>query len=135
MDDVTNLLAIQSINNSKFSKSSDFVCTVYAMGKSILRTYYLKIRAEPLQFLECIQGKKFWSIHPLARPYWYFMVPIDASTILSRMCLLSTRNHASAWFIAQIIKLRAHYPEHLIKSIGMDNGGKPQKPSINIVSI
>ena len=49
------------------------------------------------------------------------MVLIDASTRWSHVCLLSTRNHAFARFIVQIIKLRAHYPEHGIKTIRMDN--------------
>ena len=37
------------------------------------------------------------------------------------MCLLSTQNHAFAKIIAQIIKLQAHYLEHRIQSIQMDN--------------
>jgi hypothetical protein len=49
------------------------------------------------------------------------MVLIDASTRWSHVCLLSTRNHAFARFIAQIIKLRAHHPEYVIKTIRMDN--------------
>jgi transposase InsO family protein len=49
------------------------------------------------------------------------MVLIDASTKWSHVCLLSTRNHAFARFIAQIIKLRAHHPEYAIKTIRMDN--------------
>jgi len=36
------------------------------------------------------------------------------------ICLLSTRNHAFAKIIAQIIKLKAQYPEHRIQSIRMD---------------
>src|SRR5437763_1318658 len=44
------------INLAKFPKSSDFFCTACATGKLILRPSYLKIKAEPLQFLECIQG-------------------------------------------------------------------------------
>src|SRR5437868_6976633 len=52
------------------------------------------------------------------------MVLIDASTRLSHVCLLSTRNHAFARFIAQIIKLRAHHPKHVIKIIRMDNAAE-----------
>ena len=33
------------------------MCTACALGKSILRTSYLKIKAEPLQFFERIQGE------------------------------------------------------------------------------
>ena len=45
------------INNSKFPKSSDFMCTACATRKLILRTSYLEIKVEPLQFLERIQGE------------------------------------------------------------------------------
>ena len=122
------------INLAKFPKSSDFVCTACATGKFILRSSYLKIRAEPLQFLERIQGDICGPINPLSGPFRYFMVLIDASTRWSHVCLLSTRNHAFARFIAQIIKLRAHHSEHVIKIIRMDNAAEFfQKPSMNIV--
>ena len=52
------------------------------------------------------------------------MVLIDASTRWSHVCLLSTWNHAFAKLIAQIIRLRASFPENCIKVIRMDNGGK-----------
>ena len=59
------------------------------------------------------------------------MVLIDASTRLSHVCLLSTRNHAFARFIAQIIKLRAHHPEHVIKTIRMDNAAEFSSKAFN----
>ena len=49
------------------------------------------------------------------------MVLIDASTQWSHVCLLSTRNHAFAKLIAQIIRIKASFTEHHIKSIRMDN--------------
>ena len=49
------------------------------------------------------------------------MVLIGASTRWSHVCLLSTRNHAFAKIMSQLIKLKAHYPEHRIQSIRMDN--------------
>jgi hypothetical protein len=52
------------------------------------------------------------------------MVLIDASTRWSHVCLLSARNHAFAKIIAQIIKLKAQYPEHRIQSIRMDNAAE-----------
>ena len=60
-------------------------------------------------------------INPLSGPFRYFMVLIDASIRWSHVCLLSTRNHAFAKIISQIIKLKAHYPEHRIQSICLDN--------------
>ncbi len=122
------------INLAKFPNSSDFICTACATGKLILRPSYLKIRAEPLQFLERIQGDICGPINPLSGPFRYFMVLIDASTRWSHVCLLSTRNHAFARFIAQIIKLRAHHPEHVIKQFGWIMPlNFLQKPSMNIV--
>jgi transposase InsO family protein len=91
------------------------------MEKLILRPSCLKIKGEPLQFVERIQGDICGPIHPSTGPFRYFMVLIDASTRWSHVCLLSTRNHAFARIIAQIIKLRAHHLEYAIKTIRMDN--------------
>jgi hypothetical protein len=48
------------------------------------------------------------------------MVLVDASTRWSHMCLLSTRNHAFAKFMTQVIRLKVNYPEYRIKSIRTD---------------
>jgi hypothetical protein len=117
--------------NSKFLESSDFVCTVCATGKLILRPSYLKIKVEPLKFLERIQGDISGPITPLSGPFRYFMVPIDASARWSHMCLLSTHNHAFAKLITQIIRLRENYLEHQIKSIRMDNAAKFSSKAFN----
>ena len=52
------------------------------------------------------------------------MVLIDASTRWSHVCLLSTRNVAFSRLIAQIIRLRAQFPDHPIKTIRFDNAGE-----------
>ena len=52
------------------------------------------------------------------------MVLVDASIRWSHVCLLSTRNVAFARLLAQIIRLRAHFPDHPIKSIRLDNAGE-----------
>ena len=59
------------------------------------------------------------------------MVLIDASTRWSNVCLLSTRNHAFAKLIAQIIKLRANHPEHRIKTFRMDNAAEFSSRAFN----
>ena len=41
------------------------------------------------------------------------------------------KNHASTWFIAQIIKLRANYLEHQIKSIRIDSAAKFSSKAFN----
>ena len=47
------------------------------------------------------------------------------------MCLLSTRNHAFAKIIAQVIRLRAHHPKHQIQSIRMDNAAEFSSNAFN----
>jgi hypothetical protein len=119
------------LNNAKFPKSSDFICTACATGKLILRPSPLKIHAEPLKFLERIQGDICGPIQPLSGPFRYFMVLIDASTRWSHVCLLSTRNHAFAKIMAQVIRLRANYPEHRIQSIRLDNAAEFSSRAFN----
>jgi hypothetical protein len=85
------------------------------MGKLILRPSPLKIHAEPLRFLERIQGDICGLIQPLCGHFIYFIVLIDASTRWSHMCLLSTDNHAFAKFMMQVKKLKVDYPEYRIK--------------------
>jgi hypothetical protein len=119
------------MNTSKFPKPSDFVCTACATGKLIVRPSYLKIKVEPLTFLEHIQGDVCGPIHPLTEPFRYFRILIDASMRWSHVCLLSTRNQAFARFISQITKLRAHYLDNPIKSIGTDNAVEFSSKVIN----
>jgi peptide/histidine transporter 3/4 len=71
---------VHSVSDKKFPQSSDFVCTSCASGKLILRPSPLKIQAEPLKFLERIQGDICGPIQHLSEPFRYFMVLIDAST-------------------------------------------------------
>ena len=52
------------------------------------------------------------------------MVLVDASTRWSHVCLLSTLNLAFARLLAQIIKLQAHFPDHPIKTIRLDNASE-----------
>ena len=59
------------------------------------------------------------------------MVLMDASTKWSHVCLLSTWNHAFPKLIAQIIRLRANFPENRIKSIRMDNAGEFTSKAFN----
>jgi len=44
------------LSSDKFPQSSDVMCTSCATGKLILRSSYLKIKEEPLKFLDRIQG-------------------------------------------------------------------------------
>jgi hypothetical protein len=97
------------------------MCTSCAMGKLILWPSLLKIHAEPLRFLERIQGDICDLIQSLYGPFRYFVVLIDASTRWSYVYLLSTRNHAFVKFMTQVIRLKMIYFEYRIKGISMDN--------------
>ena len=52
------------------------------------------------------------------------MVLIDVSPRWSHICLISTRNVSFSKLIAQIIQLRAQFPNHPIKTIRLDNAGE-----------
>ena len=87
--------------------------------------------AESPVFLERIHGDICGPIHPPCGPFHYFMVLIDASTTWSHVCLLSTRNVSFGRFLAQIIKLRAHFSDYPIKTIRLDNAGEFTSQTFN----
>jgi hypothetical protein len=103
------------LKDAKFQKSNNFVCTSCAMGKLILRPSLFKIHAEPLKFLEYIQGDICGPIQSLCEPFRYFMVLVDASMRWSHVCLLSSHNHAFTKFMTQVIRLKMNYLEYRIK--------------------
>ena len=100
-------------------------------GKLIIRPSPAKINFESIHFLERVQGDICGPIHPPCGPFRYFMVLIDASTRWSHISLLSTRNLAFARLLAQLIKLRAHFPDTPIKTIRLDNAGEFISDSFN----
>ena len=52
------------------------------------------------------------------------MVLINASTRWSHVCLLSTWNVAFSRLLAEIIRLKAQFPDHPIKTICLDNASE-----------
>lgn len=113
-----------NLRTNDFPNQEDFVCTDCATGKLIVRPSNLKVNAESPVFLQRIQGDICGPINPMSGSFRYFMVLIDASTRWSTVCLLSTRNHAFARLISQIIQLRASFLDNRIQSIRMDNAGE-----------
>lgn len=109
------LMSREIIQSNKFSWSS---CS---QGKLIIRSSPTKTGNESISFLECIHGDICGPIHPSCVPFRYFMVLIDASTKWSHVCLLSTRNHTFARLLAQLIRIRAHFPDYPVKKICLDN--------------
>jgi hypothetical protein len=131
MQKITSNSNGHELNTAKFPKSSDFMCTSCATGKLILRPSHVKLQNEPLKFLERIQGDICSPKQTTSGPFRYFMVLIDASARWSHVCLLSIRNYAFAKIIAQVIRLRAHNPEHQIQSIRIDNAAEFSSKAFN----
>ena len=52
------------------------------------------------------------------------MILIDASIRWSHVCLISSRNVVFARLLAQIIRIKAQFPDHPIKTIRLDNAGE-----------
>ncbi|GJW99396.1 retrovirus-related pol polyprotein from transposon TNT 1-94 [Tanacetum coccineum] len=110
------------LKDKKFPKMDKVpLCTSCSLGKLIVRPSPLKIKNESPMFLERIQGDICGPIHPPRGPFKYFMVLIVASNRWSHVSLLSTRNVAFAKFLAQIIKLRAHFLDYTVKRVRLDN--------------
>ena len=120
-----------SLKNQKIFLFNEFSCATCSQRKLIIRPSPTKIRIEPLAFLQRIQGDICGPIHPPCGPFRYFMILIDASMRWSHVCLLSTRNQAFARLLAQIIRLRVHFPDYLIKSIRLDNAGEFTSQAFN----
>lgn len=110
---------------------NDYSCAACSQGKLILRPSPAKITHESINFLERIQGDICGPIHPPCGTFRYFMVLIDASTRWSHVSLLSTRNLAFARLLAQLIKLRAHFPDFPLKAIRLDNAGEFMSQAFN----
>ena len=120
-----------SLKNQKIFLSNEFSCAACSQGKLIIMPSPTKIRTEPLEFLQRIQGDICGPIHPQCGPFRYFMILIDASTRWSHVCMLSSRNQAFARLLAQIIRLQAHFPDYPIKSIRLDNAGEFTSQAFN----
>ena len=112
------------LTSRQILKSQDFSCTACSQGKLIIRPSFTKIVSKSSAFLECIQEDIFGPIQTPSVPFRYFMVLIDTSTRWSHVCLLSTQNVAFARLLAQIIWLKAQFPNHPIKTIHLDNVGE-----------
>ncbi|KAK9912309.1 hypothetical protein M0R45_036177 [Rubus argutus] len=115
---------LTSSNASDASMAHHSFCKARSLGKWGPRPSYAKDSKVLLPFLHRIQGDICGPIQPSSGPFKYFMVLVDASTRWSHVALLSTRNVVFAKLLAQIIRLRAHYPDHPIKSIRLDNAGE-----------
>ena len=102
---------------------NEYSCVACSQSKLRVRPSFTKV-IKVTNLLERIQGDIYGSVHPPCGPFRYFIILIDASTRWSHVCLISTRNVAFARLLAQIIKLRAQFPDYPIKTIRFDNAGE-----------
>ena len=112
------------LKNQKIMMPNDYNCVACSQDKLIIKPSFTKVEYESPAFLERIQGDIYEPIHPLSGPFRYFMVLIDASTRWSHVCLFPTRNTTFARLLAQIIRLKVQFPNHLINIIRLDNVGE-----------
>ena len=112
------------LKNQKILLFHEYPCVACSQGKLIVKPSHTKVKFESPIFLERVHGDICGPIHPPCGPFRYFMVLIDVSTRWSHVCLLVTRNIAISKLLAQIIKLRAQFPDYPIKSIRLDNTGE-----------
>ena len=119
------------LKNQKILQTNEFSCAACSLGKMVTRPSLAKVGTESPTFLERIQGDICGPIHPPCGPFRYFMVLIDASTRWSHVSLLSTRNLAFARLLAQIIRLRAQFPDYPIKIIRLDNASEFTSQAFN----
>ena len=119
------------LKNQKILLSHEYPCVACSQGKLIVRPSHTKVKFESSIFLERVHGDICGPIHPPCGHFWYFMVLIDASTRWSHVCLIATRNIALSRLLAQIIKLRAQFPDYPIKSIRLDNAGEFTSQTFN----
>ena len=123
------------LKNHKILLPNEFSCDPCSQGKLIVGPSFKKIMSESPVFLERIHGDICGPIHPPCGHFRYFMVIIDASTRWSHVYLLSTRNVAFARLLAQMTKLRAQFPNYLIKTIRLDNAGEFTSQTLNDYSM
>lgn len=95
-----------------------------SQGKLVARPSISKFYFKSPSFLQRIQKDICGPIHPLNRSLYYFTVLINASSRWSYVCLLSTYNVEFARLLPHIIKLRAFFLNHPIKTICLDNTGE-----------
>ena len=112
------------LKNQNIILSHEYPCVACSQGRLIVKPSRIKVKFESPNFLERVHGDICGPIHPPCEPFQYFMVLIDASTRLSHVYLLATRNIAFSGILAQIIKLRAQFHDYPIKSIILDNVDK-----------
>ena len=111
---------------------TESTCAACSQGKLIIQSSPMKVSIESTNFfLKKIQGDICGPINPSSGRFLYFLILIDESTRWSHVSLLSSRGVAFARFRAQIIRLKAQFPNFSIKKIILDNVSEFTSKSFN----
>jgi len=112
------------LKNLKILLPSENSSAACSQGKLITKTSSSKVVTKSPTFLKRIEGDICGHIHSPCKPFRCFMVLIDATSKWSHVCLPSSQNVAFARLIAYITRLRAQFPNYLIKKIRLNNVGE-----------
>lgn len=99
-------------------------CLACSRGKLILRPAKEIKDKELKPFLNRIQVDICGPISPPSGPFRYFMVMIDSTSRWSEVNLLSTRNHAFAKMLIQLIRMQVRFPDNSVRDIRVDGAGE-----------
>ena len=99
-------------------------CLACSRGKLILRPAKESREKDLQPFLHRIQVDICGPISPPSGPFRYFMVMVDSTSRWSEINLLSTRNHAFAKMLIQLIRMQVRFPEYSVKDIRVDGAGE-----------
>ena len=105
------------------------LCQACVQGKLIARPSLWKLPNELPPMLSRLHGDICGPITPMSGPFRYFLVLVDASGRQSHVSLLSTRNLAFANLLSMLIRFKAHFPDHPIKTLRIDNAQEFQSKS------
>ena len=120
------------MKNKKILQSNELSCVACSQRKIIIRPLLVKTKIESLIFLKQIQDDICGIVDPLGGTFRYFMVLVDASTRYGPMYVYyQFHNMAFARLLRQLIRLRAHFPDYLIKKMRPENASEFTSQTFN----
>jgi len=115
-----------SLKTKDMAKHGESLCHPCAMGKfqSKKKTSYSGEQFKRKGILETLVSDVCGPISPPSGPFNYYMILKDSSARYSNVQLLSSRNEVMPKLLTSIIQLKAHFPNHVIKNVRVDNAAE-----------